>query len=434
MSFITFEITIEKHQEGTYFPVAFNVPAGVESLIISYEYRRIASHKEAIDSPVNIVDLGVLNAADVFLGWSGSSRRQIEIGEFSSTPGYLHQPINEGPWSVLIGAYKIQSSGLSVHYRVEFIMKKARWLYGDIHMHSTASDGKLDRTQVIAKAKKIGLDFIAITDHNNYSENLVLPRISGLTLIPGVEWTHYQGHMNFYGTSVPFSNSFVVNNESEMKRLIQKAKELGTIISVNHPKDRYCPYLWADDECFDMLEVWNGPMRSDNVKALNWWIDFLNKGRRIPIVGGSDFHRNRNIVRMGNPITAVYAKSPSPDDTLKALLAGHSYVTSSLKGPRLELIDMDLHFGDTLKISEPTQIAFVATSLSWGMCVKVIYNNKENIYCKHHSVGKIALEIEVEKSGYIFFIVLRRFLGKQRIEALSNPLYIENRQDLKSQD
>lgn len=66
-------------------------------------------------------------------------------------------------------------------------------------MHSTASDGRKDVYTLAKKAQKTGLDFIAVSDHNNYSENFSLPKISGLTFIPAVEWTHYKGHMNFFG-------------------------------------------------------------------------------------------------------------------------------------------------------------------------------------------------------------------------------------------
>ena len=39
---------------------------------------------------------------------------------------------------------------------------------GDLHMHTTASDGLEDDRHRIAMARKAGFDFIALTDHNNY--------------------------------------------------------------------------------------------------------------------------------------------------------------------------------------------------------------------------------------------------------------------------
>ena len=37
---------------------------------------------------------------------------------------------------------------------------------GDLHVHTTLSDGSLGVEDVIAQAKRIGLDFISITDHD----------------------------------------------------------------------------------------------------------------------------------------------------------------------------------------------------------------------------------------------------------------------------
>ena len=40
---------------------------------------------------------------------------------------------------------------------------------GDLHVHTTLSDGSLGVEDVIAQAKRIGLDFISITDHDTMS-------------------------------------------------------------------------------------------------------------------------------------------------------------------------------------------------------------------------------------------------------------------------
>jgi len=48
-------------------------------------------------------------------------------------------------------------------------------LRGDLHMHTTASDGKVDIDAMAAAARDAGLDYIAITDHSN-----ALPMVNGL--------------------------------------------------------------------------------------------------------------------------------------------------------------------------------------------------------------------------------------------------------------
>lgn len=48
-------------------------------------------------------------------------------------------------------------------------------LRGDLHMHTTASDGKVDADAMAAAARDAGLDYIVITDHSN-----ALPMVNGL--------------------------------------------------------------------------------------------------------------------------------------------------------------------------------------------------------------------------------------------------------------
>ena len=54
-----------------------------------------------------------------------------------------------------------------------------------------------------------------------------------------------------------------------------------------------CPWLFEfEGIIYDAVEVWNGPMRKDNLKAVKWWDDQLKQGRRLPAIGGSDYHRD----------------------------------------------------------------------------------------------------------------------------------------------
>ena len=343
---------IPKEKEGTYYALPFEVPSGAESVTVSYEYPAKGRGAMKDLKPSNTVDLGLCNEKGEFLGWSGSARQSVFVGRHASTPGYLRCEINPGTWQILVGAYHIEEGGVDVTYHISFTEPAAftepepRWYFGDLHMHSTASDGVFSRWELGAQAKKAGLDFIAVADHNNYAENLRLPFVPGVTFLPAVEWTHYKGHMNFFGVEAPFENSFIANTAAEMRAVVDHARSLGAAVSVNHPKCPICPYLWEDDTAFDMMEIWNGPFTPRNAKAVKWWRSLLCKGRRIPIVGGSDFHKPGMLVKFGRPVTAVFADSPTAPDLLKAIRAGHAYVAESAKGPRLELTYGNAFMGD----------------------------------------------------------------------------------------
>jgi hypothetical protein len=71
------------------------------------------------------------------------------------------------------------------------------------------------------------LDFLALTDHTQMISAEALPQIPGLTLIPGVEWTHYQGHTSFLGVDRPYAMPFAANTWEEIRVRFDSARSRG---------------------------------------------------------------------------------------------------------------------------------------------------------------------------------------------------------------
>lgn len=403
---------IPKEKEGRYYSLPLKVPGGMETMEISYSYDRSAG---------NCVDLGLSDGQGRFLGWSGSARAQITVGPYQATPGYKLSALEEGSWHILVGAYHIPQQGLDVRYEITFREPQRRWLKGDLHMHSTASDGENDPCTLARRAKKEGLDFIAIADHNNYCENFHLPVLPGLTMIPAVEWTHYKGHINFFGVKAPFDNSFIANSEEEMRSLLNNVAENGALISLNHPKDALCPYLWEAEEGFHMIEVWNGPMRPANLKAAAWWHQLLLEGRRIPIVGGSDFHRDKGPVRLAHPTTFVWADTPSAEDICKALSQGRSFVTSSPNGVRLSI--REASFGDVCKSQRGKLWHFEAEGGKPGMRLRLMTQRGIQAESAFRPDGTAALEVKEDDWRFAYLAAGIKAGDHFWLRAISNPVY-----------
>lgn len=422
METIVLKHTVQKQAEGQYYTLPFEVPSGVEKLTVSYSYQRIRPGGGSLPNKVNVIDLGLEDADNRFLGWSGSARSSVSVGQFDSTNGYLMEPVKPGTWHILVGAYRVPPQGLQVEYRVEFTSSGPCWLFGDLHMHSDASDGQHSIHQLVEMARAMGLDYMAVANHNNYAENLNLPVVAGLTLIPAVEWTHYKGHMNFFGAQVPFKNSFEANSAQDMARILQDAKAAGALISVNHPKCSLCPYVWEDEACFDTVEVWNGPMRQDNLNAIAWWDGMLRQGRRLSLVGGSDFHRSGRVVRLGRPATAVYAASRAVPDILAGIAAGRSYVTQHVGGVRLRLECGEQSFGQT----GPPQgeIVFEAENCPAGTRLSLVTDAGEVMTLSARG-GRVDGSAPVGSARYAYLVARRLSVVGWRVCAISNPIYFE---------
>jgi hypothetical protein len=63
-------------------------------------------------------------------------------------------------------------------------------IYADLHAHTTASDGTSTPTELVEEAKRAGLTYLAVTDHDTMAgvpEALEAAKQAGIFLIPGVE-------------------------------------------------------------------------------------------------------------------------------------------------------------------------------------------------------------------------------------------------------
>lgn len=408
---------ITKDKEGQYYTVPFDVPQKVVKITVSYDYYKPTKGAMGDIRPSNTIDIGLMDEKGKFLGWSGSAHKTICVGEYDSSAGYLCEKINPGKWSIIVGAYHVMEEGVEVTYNIDFEYEGEVLLFGDLHMHSTASDGCFSAYELGKLSKEKGLDFIGIANHNNFSENLSLPHIDGLTFVPAVEWTHYKGHMNFFGVAAPFENSFIANTREEMQSIVNHARSLGAVISVNHPKCPLCPYKWNDDNAFDMMEIWNGPMRRTNIKAIEWWTFLLRGGRKIPIVGGSDFHKPKQFAKLGNPVTGVYAKSRSAEDILEAIRNGNCFVTESVDGVKIKLTYGDSVMGETAVLNENTCLNIEADTEK----VTVVTDQGEKVI--HLKNGSAKVKLKSVKFAYVK--VYKGFGRLKRVTAISNPIYFK---------
>ncbi|MGI6701603.1 MAG: CehA/McbA family metallohydrolase [Christensenellales bacterium] len=442
------KIKIEKSQEKQFIKIPFDVPENVEGIRIKYSYYGDSVNSLPKDFEKNVIDIALLRPDGTEAGATGSNKKDIYLSESYSTPGYAKQEITAGKWTIICGAYLIRSEGVEVAYTIEFTYKHYRWLKGDLHTHSVYSDGKFTVPELGEKAIKNGFDYFALTDHNNFFHNKHLPDIRDLTIIPGVEFTHYKGHMNILGLETPYTGSYAVNTKDEFLALYKEAYDRGALICLNHPLCSLCPWKWDFDFKYHAVEVWNGPMRKDNLRAVSWWHNLLKDGHRVTAVGGSDFHFEFPplINLFARPTTYVYAKSNSPEDILAAIKEGRAVIVKNPKSPFIEMTSGNAVIGDSVKLKKDTTVKITVNKLKRGYKL-LVYDDDGVIDEVKGKSGRVELDVSVRKKGFvraeikyhpklierlIYRLVMLFMLRSQAfdkvpdfISALTNPIYFE---------
>src|SRR5699024_5094584 len=105
---------------------------------------------------------------------------------------------------------------------------------------------------------------------------------------------------------------FRVNSDDEMSIVLKEARKNRALITLNHPFCSNTGWEWDWNIDYDFVEVWNGPWREDNQKAVTWWQEQLTKGNKLVAIGGSDTHRP-DFVKHGMPTTWVYTNTATQE-------------------------------------------------------------------------------------------------------------------------
>ncbi|SFR12864.1 hypothetical protein SAMN04487773_3113 [Enterobacter sp. kpr-6] len=217
----------------------------------------------------------------------------------------------------------------------EIINPHAGWYCGDLHAHSAWSDGRVSLQQIHRRARELGLDFMALTDHSIITTHF--PADAPI-LIPATELTFDNDvHYNVFGVRqfIDYSRYFAgaKSKNEALTTLHRDIAATGALIAINHPFAAGISLAHDFDlRAIHLLEVINAPHLADqpidNEKAIRFF-DFLwQRGHRLTAVGGSDAHKENGagIYPLGQPLTKIYCKALSIAGLLSGLKNGHTLV------------------------------------------------------------------------------------------------------------
>ena len=298
---------------------------------------------------------------------------------------------------------------------------KGRFWRGNLHTHSTRSDGVLSPEEVCRRYKAEGYDFMALTDHfvGAYGYPIVdtVPmRDAGFTTILGAEL--HSGamangelwHILAVGLPADFapsnSPSFVpVAGQETGAEIAARAVAAGAFVAIAHPQ--WSGLTLADARTITAahaVEIYNhgcamGCDRPDGFAIADL---LLTEGRKLTLIATDDAHFSEPD-HFGGWVM-VKAEANEPEALLSALKAGHFY---SSQGP--ELRDVRIEGGKL--IVECSAVSSIV-ALGWGTGAKAVHG---------HSMtrGEVSLD-RLNNSPWIRAAVIDA-AGKR---AWSNPIWL----------
>jgi hypothetical protein len=247
---------------------------------------------------------------------------------------------------------------------------------GDMHMHTHYSDGSESPAYVTASCRKIGLDFMAITDHGQYypsieSQMAFKDAITDLLICRGEEVhpIHNPVHMINFGGSFSI-NEMIKENKEKYLEEVKKIEEGINIIKDEDSRYQCASCIWCFDKIreggglgifshpywlvregyyisgtvtsylletqpYDAFEVVGGYFKyqeESNTLQTARYHEERSKGRKVPIVGVSDAHGCETDELFGWFYTIVFAPSLEQSEIINSIKDLYSVAVEAIPG------------------------------------------------------------------------------------------------------
>jgi len=216
------------------------------------------------------------------------------------------------------------------------------WLKGNLHTHTTMSDGDSTPEAMAVWYRDHGYQFLVITDHDKIT-SIAAPE--GLVLVPGEEVTDRLPkkplHVNALGLTRVVPPQGGKTPVEVLQRNIDAVREAGGIPLVNHPNFGWA--FTAQDllqlRGVTLLEIASGhpyvnAQGPPSVESM--WDELLTAGRRVWGVAVDDSHHlkrpwDTDVALPGKAWVVVRAEKADPKSILGALERGEFYASTGVE-------------------------------------------------------------------------------------------------------
>ena len=303
-----------------------------------------------------------------------------------------------------------------------FFTAEGKFRRGNLHTHSTRSDGALDPDEVCRRYQAEGYDFIALTDHlvglfdYPITETKALcserfTAISGAELHTGSMANGHLWHIVAVGLPSDFTPPNAphfrpVKGSESASSIAQRARDAGAFVAIAHP--HWSGLSEADASSITAahaVEIYNHGCVVDNDRGEGFVAleHLLNKGRRLNLIATDDAHFNTPD-HFGGWVM-VKTTENTPQALVGALKAGAFY---SSTGPEINDIRTSK---DGVEVDCSSAVTIIVQGQGTSMAT---------LHGDTMTTGQLSLE-RLENSPWIRITVIDR-AGKR---AWSNPIYRE---------
>ncbi len=347
---------------------------------------------------------------------------------------------------------------------------------GNIHIHSSHSDGAGSIEEISAHAAAAGLSYIIITDHETLAGLPEEGIHQGVVVLVGAELNKESHHYLALGLE-----RIVPGNETDPGEMVDRVRRSGALGFIAHPFEKGSPYIdegkaycWTKfpESGFTGLEIWNytsywrGRVTSiprtvywfffnrraavdrPPPEGLAFWDDCTGRGLKVTAIGSSDAHAARVRVAL---IPVVVFPYPFLFRTINTYICLREEMSSEFGPAKKQLYDAlregrcyisydQLHpgggFSFTASCERPgTATAIMGEEIAWQkdlyltVCspaqrseIRIIKNGKLACLCKGPE-----LQYRVPSAGvYRAEAYYRPLCGGARPWIYTNPIYIRD--------
>lgn len=265
---------------------------------------------------------------------------------------------------------------------------EGNWYKGNLHSHTTNSDGLLTPEESVALFKAKGYHFLCLSEHDLYTDYREQFNEENFIILPGLEASavlyeednesirkkvhHMHGilgtkdmqqtatgplfqHMEVYPMRKYYKTWEGANVAQELAEDLRKR---GCIITYNHP-------IWSrvqGKEFINTQGVWaleiynyNTVNESNTGYDVTYWDEMLRQGKRINAIATDDNHNEGIFDDAFGGYIVVQAKALTHDAIIENMIAGNYYSSS---GP--EIFDWGMKDGEVyVYCSEVYRIDFI---------------------------------------------------------------------------